>query len=245
MEAQATLGVDLVRRDQRRALALVTAVCALSWAWSLRMAASVGEAPHHAHGLWPLALMWAGMMVAMMVPPEVPRVLWLVRAFRQERRDPFVPTLAFLGGYLAPWMVASVAAALLQAKLASAGLLTQRMATDSRILGGTLLLAAGAMQLSPLKGACLARCRFRAEASVPPEENAAGSLLRGASQGAVSIGSCGLLMLVLFVTGVMSPVAMSLVTTLLLLENIAPLHWPVRWVAGVLLLVWGASQFLV
>jgi predicted metal-binding membrane protein len=189
--------------------------------------------------------MWGGMMVAMMVPPEVPRFLWLVRAHRQARRDPLVHTLTFLTGYLAPWMAASVGAALLQARLLAAGLLTAEMATDNRALAGALLIAAGAMQLSPLKRACLERCRFRAAAPGPTGESPSDSFLRGTGHGVVSIGSCGLLMLVLFVTGVMSPVAMALLTTLLLAENVAPLHWPVRWVAGVLLLAWGASQFLV
>lgn len=242
------LSSDLVRRDQRRALSFLAVVCALAWAWSFLMAAHVssGGAHHHPPDAFvPLAFMWGAMMVAMMVPPEVPRVLWLVRTHRQEKRDPLLPTLAFLVGYLAPWMVASVAAALLQARLASAGLLTTEMATASRVLGGGVLVAAGVMQLSPLKRACLERCRFRAAASDPAGETAATSLLRGAGHGTVSIGSCGLLMLVLFVTGVMSPVAMALLTTLLVLENIAPLHWPVRWVAGGLLLLWGATQFLV
>jgi predicted metal-binding membrane protein len=233
-----------VRRDQRRVLLLLAAVCAASWAWSFRMAADAAEAgPHHQHGaLWPLALMWAGMMVAMMVPPEVPRFLWLVR---QERRDPLLHTLAFLVGYLVPWMLASVGAAMLQARLGGAGLLTEEMATGSRTLGGGLLLVAGAMQLSPFKRVCLERCRSRTAIPGPAGETPLASLLRGTGQGAVSIGSCGLLMLVLFVTGVMSPVAMALLTTLLLLENVAPVRWPVRWVAGVLLLGWGASLFLV
>jgi predicted metal-binding membrane protein len=52
-------------------------------------------------------------------------------------------------------------------------------------------------------------------------------------------------MLVLFVAGVMSPLAMALLTTLLLLENVAPERWPVRWAAGLFLLGWGASLFLV
>jgi predicted metal-binding membrane protein len=234
----------LVRRDQRRTLLFLLGLCAVSWAFSFRMAAGLGEpGPHHQHGaVWPLAFMWALMMVAMMVPPEVPRFLWLVG---QERQDPLLHTLAFLFGYLAPWMVASVAAAVLQARLASAGLLTSQMATDSRTLGGALLLVAGAMQLSPLKRVCLERCRSRAAVPGPTDETSLASFGRGMGHGAVSIGSCGMLMLVLFVTGVMSPLAMALLTTLLLLENVAPVGWPVRVVAGVLLLGWGGWLFLV
>jgi predicted metal-binding membrane protein len=236
-----------VRRDQRRLLACLAVVCASAWLGSLRIASQMGGgSPHPHHGaLWPLAFMWGAMMVAMMVPPEVPRLLWLARAHGQARHDPLLHALAFLGGYLAPWMVASLLAALLQAKLGAAGLMTEEMATGSRTLGGALLLVAGAMQLSPLKRACLERCRSRAALAATPGETSGESFLRGTGHGAMSIGSCGLLMLVLFVTGVMSALAMALLTTLLLLENVAPARWPVRWVAGVLLLCWGASLFLV
>jgi predicted metal-binding membrane protein len=231
-----------LQRDQRRVLGLLAVVCAASWSWSLRLAADMPPGPHHhADSLWPLTFMWGAMMVAMMVPPEVPRLLWLVR----ERRAPLAQALAFLVGYLAPWMVASLGAALLQARLGAAGLLTAEMATASRTLGGGLLLAAGVMELSPLKRACLERCRSRAQAAGPPGEGVAGPLLRGARHGVLSIGSCGVLMLVLFVTGVMSPLAMVLLTALLFLEAVAPRGWPVRWVAGLALLGWGAWLILV
>jgi predicted metal-binding membrane protein len=236
-----------VRRDQRRVLAFLGAVCVASWSWSFRLASQTGEGAgvhHHPDAVWPLFLMWAAMMVAMMVPPEVPRVLWLVGANRPEQGAPVRHSLAFLLGYLAPWMLASVGAALLQARLAASGLLTADMATRSRLLGGAVLVSAGLMQLSPLKRACLERCRFRASQPSPPEARLVASGLRGGIQGAASIGSCGLLMLVLFVTGVMSQWAMLLLTLLLVLENIAPPRWPVRFVAGGLLLGWGASLFL-
>jgi predicted metal-binding membrane protein len=245
MAADLPLALVSVRRDQLRVLALLAAVCAACWAWSFRMAAEVGEGgAHHHAGLWPLAVMWGAMMVAMMVPPEVPRLLWLVRAQREQRRDPLLHTLAFLVGYLSPWMLASLLAALLQERLGAAGLLTQQMATSSRMLGGALLVLAGVMQLSPLKGACLERCRFRAATEGPAGETAPASVLRGARHGAFSIGSCAVLMLVLFVAGVMSALAMALLTIFLLLENVAPPRWPVRWAAGLFLLGWGASLFL-
>jgi predicted metal-binding membrane protein len=248
VETTAVLALDVtsLRRDQRRLLALLAAICAGCWAWSLHLAARVGEGDAHSHhrGLGPLAVMWGAMMVAMMVPPEVPRLLWLVRAHRQQRRDPLPHALRFLVGYLAPWMLASLLAAMLQAHLAAAGLLTPEMSTDSRALGGALLLSAGLMQMSPLKRACLERCRFRAAAKPPGEEGGAASFLRGLGQGAYSIGSCGVLMLVLFVTGVMSPAAMALLTSLLVLETIAPEGWPVRWCAGALLLGWGGWLIL-
>ncbi len=240
---QSTADSVSVRRDQRRILGLLVALCAASWCWSLREAALMGSMAHyHPVSLLPLSLMWGAMMVALMVPPEVPRLLFLVR---EDRGEPLPRAIGFLLGYLLPWMVASLGAALLQARLGAAGLMTAEMATGSRMLGGGLLLAAGAMQLSPLKRACLQRCRSRARLAGPPTESLLGPLLRGSSQGLLSIGSCGLLMLVLFVTGVMNPWAMVLLAGLLLLENVAPEGWPVRWAAGLGLLGWGWWLLLV
>lgn len=223
-------------------LGLLLSFCGLCWVYSFRMAAQVEGSPHQHGGRWPLLLMWGTMMAAMMVPPEVPRLLLLMKA--HGRRDPLLHAFVFLGGTLAPWMGASVLSTLLQERLAAAGLMTETMAVGSRSLGGGLLLAAGAMQLSPLKRACLKRCRFRAAMGMSPRDTPVESFHRGARHGAVSVGCCGLLMLVLFVTGVMNPLAMALLTGLLLLENVAPERWPVRWVTGALLLGWGASLFL-
>jgi predicted metal-binding membrane protein len=242
------LEATVVRRAQRRVLAALALICSGAWTWSLRLAAQAEGGAGHDHGgggLWPLAAMWAAMMVAMMIPPEVPRLLWLVSAGRVRRRDPVLHTAVFLAGYLGPWMLASVAAALIQARLAAAGLLTHGMATDSRLLGGTLLLGAGGMQFTPLKRTCLARCRARAALPGLPGESSVHSLARGLTHGSVSLGSCGVLMGILFVTGVMSPLAMALLTGLLVLEGMAPSAWPVRPVAGVLLLGWGAATLLV
>ena len=245
MDSARTLPLDSesVRRSERRLFGVLAALCAGCWTWSLHLAGQMGEGTHHhASSLWPLALMWTAMMVAMMVPPEVPRLLFLARA---QRREPLLRPLAFLSGYLLLWTLASLGAALLQLRLAAAGLLTPQMAMGSRTLGGCLLLAAGFMQLTPLKRACLKRCRSRAKLAGASGEGLAEPFLRGTGQGLLSIGSCGLLMLVLFVTGVMSPVAMVLLTGLLLLENVAPEPWPVRWAAGLGLLGWGTWLLLV
>jgi predicted metal-binding membrane protein len=235
-----------LRRDQLRLLGLLALLCAGCWAWSFRMAADVEDTGHHHHGsVLLLVAMWGTMMVAMMVPPEVPRLLWLLGTRREQRRDAFLRTAAFLVGYLLPWMLVSLLAAILQERLDAAGLLTPHMATASRGLGAALLLGAGLMQLSPMKGACLARCRLRAAMESPGPATALAAFVAGIGHGGVSVGSCGVLMLVLFVTGVMSPWAMALLTVFLVLENLAPSGWPVARVGGLLLLVWGGVLFLV
>ena len=219
MSAQASLRVS------REQLALGTAgiaVSALCWAWSLRAAA------HSSHGaaVWPLFAMWAVMMGGMMIPPELPDLLGRARG-----TEVLGGAALFLSGYLAPWIGFSLGAAALHAALFDAGVLHHGMALADRGAQAAVLAAAGISQLSPLKKDCLARCRSReAPASLGP------SLRSGVTSGAVSVGSCGMLMLVLFVTGVMSVPAMCALTALLVIERVSPRWVPVSALAGVALL---------
>jgi predicted metal-binding membrane protein len=163
--------------------------------------------------------MWAVMMAGMMIPPELPNAIRLSGA----------RFVAFLGGYLAPWLAFSLAAAAAHAAFQEAGLIDHGMALVGRAAPAAVLAAAGLSQLSPLKRACLRRCRHAGGPARP-------ALLSGVGSGLVSVGSCGVLMLVLFVTGVMSIPAMALLTALLLLERLLPPRLPVSTMAGIVLL---------
>jgi predicted metal-binding membrane protein len=218
--------METLLRISRGQLALVlgaVAASALCWAWSLHAAAGM----HHGASMGPLFAMWAVMMAGMMIPPELPNAI-------QLPRGRFV---AFLGGYLAPWMAFSFTAALVHALLHDKGLIDQGMALVGRAVPAAVLAAAGLSQLSPLKRACLRRCRRVGERAKP-------ALLSGISSGLVSVGSCGILMLVLFVTGVMSVPAMALLTALLVLERLLPPRLPVSTVGGIVLLGGAALRLL-
>ncbi len=228
------------QRDRSVLLALLAAASAASWAWTVRMAQEMGGHPGHVHGpgLWPLFAMWAVMMAGMMIPPEVPVLLRLARTRRERSgRSPLSGTAAFLAGYLVPWTVFSLAAAGLQITLQARGLLDHEMATTSRGLAAALLLAAGAVQLSPLKRACLDRCG--SEGTLDRGGGAAGALAAGFGYGTVSIASCGPLMLILFATGVMNLPSMALLTVFLLAEKVAPRGWRLPAAVGVMLVAWG------
>jgi predicted metal-binding membrane protein len=201
---------------ERLALALAAvAASALCWAWSLHAAAGM----HHGASVWPLFAMWAVMMAGMMIPPELPNAIQLSGA----------RFVAFLGGYLAPWLAFSFAAAAGHVALLEAGLIDHGMALVGHATPAAVLAAAGLSQLSPLKRACLRRCRHAGEPARP-------ALLSGVASGLVSIGSCGVLMLVLFVGGVMNVPAMAALTTLLILERVLPARAPVSTMAGIVLL---------
>lgn len=238
-------GTELPFRRERRVLVAALATASLvCWIWTARMAAQMagphGHAHHHhqAAGLLALFAMWAVMMAGMMIPPEVPTVLEVARA-RRERlgRSPLPAAATFLSGYLLPWTLFSLAAAWLQLRLHALDLLGPDMATSSRGLSAAVLLAAGAIQLSPLKRACLERCRAPPSSGGGP---ALESFAGGLRTSAISIASCGTLMLVLFVTGVMSLPWMALLTVLLVLERVAPRSLRISAVTGAALLLWGA-----
>jgi predicted metal-binding membrane protein len=194
------------------------ALSALAWAWSL------GAASHlrHGAGIWPLFAMWAVMMAGMMIPPELPAML---------RLSPMQASV-FACGYLAPWVAFSFAAAAGHAALHAAGLLDHRMALVGHAAAAVVLAVAGVCQLCPFKRACLRRCRGAAKA--PP------TLLSSLGAGLTSVASCGVLMLVLFATGVMNVWAMAALTLLLVLERTLPARVPVSVAAGVALLACAA-----
>jgi len=219
-----------LRREQVVLLGAAAAVSAACWAWSVRAAAQM----HHGAAVWPLFAMWAVMMAAMMIPPELPSVLWLARGPRL-----LAESAIFFAGYLLPWVAFSLGAASLHAVLQERGLVDHGMALAGRAVPAAILAAAGLCQLSPLKRACLRRCR-----RVAAGEPARPPLLAGLASGLVSVGSCGVLMLVLFVTGVMSVPAMAALTALLVLERVLPARMPVSGLAGALLLCAAAVRVL-
>ena len=107
-----------------------------------------------APGVGALALTWAAMMATMMVPAAAPSTVLHARMSGSARRS-----AAYAAGYLGLWAAVGVAYALAHWALQAAGLLDMGMRLASTPLAGTLLIAAGAYQWSPLKARCVSRCR--------------------------------------------------------------------------------------
>jgi predicted metal-binding membrane protein len=108
-----------------------------------------------------LVVMWAVMMVAMMMPAAAPMILMFATIYRRRAAAgrTAVPTAIFVLAYLVVWAIFSVVAAVAQAGLHAAALLSPAMAATSPWLAGGLLIVAGMFQWTPLKRACLAACR--------------------------------------------------------------------------------------
>ena len=159
-------------RDRGVVLAGILLVAALAWAYTVYLAQdmdNIGTAMSMpmteswgAVDFGLMLLMWVVMMVAMMVPTAAPMVLMFAKVSRKRREEqrPYVPTSVFLLGYVMVWGGFAALATLAQWGLHTASLLSSMMGeSTSPILGGSLLLAAGIFQWSPLKTVCLTHCR--------------------------------------------------------------------------------------
>ncbi|MEO5845401.1 MAG: DUF2182 domain-containing protein [Caldimonas sp.] len=194
--------------------------------------------------------MWFVMMVAMMTPSVAPLVLLygvVLRRHAGSNRQARGMTLALLAGYLATWLLFSVAATVMQEMLEPAGLLSGMMLwSRSAALSAAVLATAGLYQMSPLKQACLARCRspvrFLTEHWRP---GVAGAFGLGLRHGAFCVGCCGMLMALLFVGGVMNLVWIAALTALVLTEKFLPAGPRFGMLTGGVLIVWAIATLLV
>jgi predicted metal-binding membrane protein len=96
-----------------------------------------------------------------------------------------------------------------------------------RSLAGALFIAAGLYQFTPLKHACLTKCR----APMPYflshwTERASGVFRMGVEQGLACLGCCWAVMLLAFIAGTMNLAWMTLVGVLMILEKTLPAPRP-------------------
>ena len=188
-------------------------------------------------------IMWAVMMAAMMLPSSAPLLMLLakINTERYGRRRALLATGVFGLGYLAVWSGFSLLATLAQWGLLEARLVSSMMNSASPILSAALLAAAGMYQFTPLKHACLARCRSPLSVLLNHwREGFPGAFAMGLRQGAYCTGCCWLLMGLLFVFGVMNLIWIAGLSLLVLMEKL--LRQP-RWftqATGAILLAWAA-----
>jgi predicted metal-binding membrane protein len=140
-----------------------------------------------------MAITWASMMAAMMLPTTLPALVSLRRVAR---------ALAFAASFLLVWIAVGVPAFV---AYDHSGLMDAGTAVTV-----ALLAAAALYELSPLKRACLRRCRANAYGGP--------AVARGARHGVDCIGSCAGLMLALFTIEPMSIGLMVAVSALVFVQ---------------------------
>lgn len=206
-----------VRRDPR-ALLGVLALAALGWV--VLVARPSVALPGTAGAVASWLVLWVAMMTAMMLPSTAPLVLLYRRA------GTLAATAALLAGYLAVWTATGAVAWLLHMVVT--------------LPAAPVLLAAGAYQLTPVKHACLRRCRTPADFLV--QRWRANPVLIGLDHGRWCLGCCWALMVVLVVVGAMGLGWVVLLAAVVAAEKLTAWGSTVARGTGVALLLAGIWQ---
>lgn len=186
--------------------------------------------------------MWWVMMAAMMLPGAAPMVLLFATVNRSAalQSGRAVPTIAFVSGYLVVWGVFSLAAAIAQFALTSAGILDGMMRGNSPWFAGLVLIAAGVYQMTPIKDTCLRHCQSPQKFVMRHwQPGPAGAFRMGLAHGTFCLGCCGAMMVLLFIGGVMNILWIGGLALFVLIEKHAG-RWPhFNKVTGAALVTWG------
>jgi predicted metal-binding membrane protein len=195
-----------------------------------------------------MAVMWAVMMVAMMLPSAAPMILLYQRVGKSAALEgqAFGAPAWFTSGYLAAWLLFAAAATFLQWVCEQAALVSPGMSASSRAFGAALLVVAGVYQWTPLKEACLVQCQtpmnflrrhaFRGDPR--------GALVLGLRHGLYCIGCCWALMALLFVGGIMNLLWIAGLAALVLVEKLLPANRLFSRSVGVAMIA-GAALLLI
>ena len=179
-------------------------------------------------GAWDLsgfavvALMWAAMALAMMLPSASPMILTYAEIADTAARkgERIVSPFVIAAGYTVVWLGFAAAATLAQFLFTRAALIDAGMASASGLFSGAIFIAAGLYQFSALKHACLTQCRQPFPFFFAHWETTARGVFRlGVQQGLYCLGCCWAMMAVMFAVGVMNVVWMAALGMVMTLEK--------------------------
>ncbi|MDP3279582.1 MAG: DUF2182 domain-containing protein [Nitrosomonas sp.] len=186
-------------------------------------------------------LMWAVMMAAMMLPSVIPMILVYAKICQQRKQtiNPFVPLFSM--AYLLVWMVFSIVLTLLQWQMHGLHFLSPMMDNQNEIIAAAIFIFAGIYQFTPLKNSFLQNCRSpMGFLLIEWREGAMGSFQMGLKHGGMCLGCCWAQMMIMFAVGVMNLLGMVLITLLVLIEKVLPMHQQYFSKAvGTLFFLWG------
>ena len=218
-----------VASRRARCVAGLLVLAAAAWALSATRMDGMDAGPAgHLGGVGWFTATWLLMMAAMMLPSIVPALPTRVRA-----APPFV------AGYLLVWTGAGLVAYAVIEGVRAIGPGFLAWDEAGRYVAGGVIVAAALYELTPLKDACLRRCRAPLDA-VPPAEPVRAARA-GARYGLVCIGCCWALMAALFALGAMSLVWMALVAGVVVAEKLLPWRRSAERTVALLLVVLGAA----
>ena len=205
-------------------LVLALAVVAAA-AWALLLAGH-GEMQMSAV---PFLVGWTVMMAAMMLPSVGPLAIVYYRSSRDH-----AASAALAIGYLVAW-VATGFAALAVVRAVDVEMLSPRAV-------GTIVALAGAYQLTPLKAACLRRCRTPFDFLMQRwRRGRRGAVRLGLEHGFYCVGCCWGLMAVLVGAATMAPAWAALIALIVFVEKVLPRGVVAARALGVVAIIAGAA----
>jgi predicted metal-binding membrane protein len=192
-----------------------------------------------------IALMWAVMMAAMMLPSAVPMVLTYDRMDRGLTNERDGSTTLFVVGYVLVWSAFAVMATALQWVLHDLALLNSMGALTQSGLAGLFLIGSGIFQFSPVKRRSLGACRTPIGFLLTSwRDGGVGALRMGLHHGTLCVRCCWALMLLLFILGVMNLLWVAVLALFVLAEKVSRRGEVVSQVGGVVMIVWGIGVVL-
>jgi predicted metal-binding membrane protein len=225
-------------RTQLGLVVVLFVLAGIGWWWTLHEMRGMDGGPWTALGAfgWFIGV-WVVMMAAMMFPSVAPTVALYARMSQASRLSPAV----FIGGYLLTWAAAGMVGFLIgtAASRATGGALEWERA--GRPLAGATLILAAIYELTPLKNACLGKCRSPLGFLLGSWRGGwSGALRMGATHGAWCVGCCWALMASLFALGIMSVLWMAVVAGLIALEKTLPWRRHATYGTALVLVALGA-----
>ena len=167
-----------------------------------------------------LFLMWVLMSVAMMAPTIIPTLITYqdLLVAGAKKKNSF---WAFILGFMFIWFLFSLIGSICQKLLTQFYFLDETGTILSTQLSAVFLLIAGLYQLSPLKDACLTKCRSPFTFFLQSwKDGIFGAFSMGTKLGIFCLGCCWALMSLAFVGGTMNLLFMVLMTFLMILEKL-------------------------
>ena len=208
-------------RSRLGLVVLLLAIAGVAWWATANQMAEMSAAPGAALGAvgWFVGV-WVVMMAAMMFPSVAPTVALYAR---MTRRRGWTRPLVFTSSYLVVWgIVGLVSYGLFEL---GAHLLGKLLSWDAggRWVVAAVLLAAAVYEVTPLKNACLGRCRTPLGFLLGSwRDGSRGAVEMGARHAGWCVGCCWALMAALFALGVMSLVWMAVIAALITVEKTLP-----------------------
>ena len=203
--------------------------------WSISMAMS-------------MVLMWWLMMIAMMTPSAAPTLLLFhnLKKIGSEGKKALSYTYLFLFGYLIIWAIFSLIACIIHKFFDTSSITDAAMMQLKSVqFSGILLITAGVYQFTPLKNACLEKCRTPIDfLSSNNRKGAKGSFIMGAHHGLFCLGCCWALMALLFVGGVMNLFWITGLALYVLIEKIIIKAGWLDKIMGLILIFFGTSLLI-